>query len=121
MKGRCYGPATPTNVRRRGKTCTPYRCRGGLQPAPTTLQQLAVDWNLARPGFFATRHRDRQHAILISRRNALRVHRRRQTEAAPEGAVPTLDAVIPVTINRRLELPLAFDRQQVVLEGHLDV
>src|ERR1043165_3494052 len=82
----------------------------------TASPSLDLDANLLRLGLFLLRHLDLQHAVAVGGADALGVDGARKSEGTDEVAVGALDAVPRHAVAVLLELPLALDRQDAVLE-----
>src|SRR5215213_8108907 len=79
---------------------------------------LLGDFDLLRLRFLALRHADRQHAVLVGRADAVAVDGVGQREGARKRPVETLAAMQALGLLQR---PLARKRQDVVLEGQMNV
>src|SRR5438067_2841369 len=83
--------------------------------------RIDLHLDLARLRLALLGQEDAQHAVAALRGDVAQLHCRGQREAAAEGAVVALDAVIVLPLVGVLELALAAQRQRVALELDVDV
>src|SRR5437016_4899388 len=84
---------------------------------------LLFDFNpdLFRLGGFLFGQLYREDAILIVRRNFLRVHGVWYGKAPNETAIAALDTMVSLGGRVFFKPPLAFDRQRLILDPHVDI
>src|SRR6516164_6681486 len=80
-----------------------------------------VDLDLLGLGFLALRNGEGQDAVFVIGLDGLGVHGVREREAAAEAAVGALDAQVVVFVHLLLELALAANREDVVLDADVEV
>jgi hypothetical protein len=91
------------------------------RPRGRSAGRRAADRDLLRLGFLALRQPDRQHAVLVARADPRGIDRGRQRERARERTVVPLHPLVAVLARLVVDLPLAREREDVVLEGDVDV
>src|SRR6516164_5368913 len=80
-----------------------------------------VDLDLLGLGFLALRNGEGQDAVFVLGLDGLGTHGVREREAAAEAAVGALDAQVVVFVHLLLELALAANREDVVLDADVEV